>query len=147
MDIKQQIHHHYRVDELSIREIARKTGADRKTISRLINAYEAAVKSNPDTGVDEFLVVRPNYKPRTYAPRVVRDAVSKEIDKWLKENERRRGNGMRKQCLKCKDIHRELLEKGLNILLYHYFCIIFLCTCIFYTKYLDGKFISHIFEV
>ena len=138
MDIKQQILHHYRVDELSIREIARKTGADRKTISRLINAYEAAVKSNPDTGVDEFLVVRPNYKPRTYAPRVVRDAVSKEIDKWLKENERRRGNGMRKQCLKCKDIHRELLEKGLNILLYHYFCIIFLCTCIFYTKYLDG---------
>lgn len=113
MDIKQQVLHHYRVDELGIREIARKTGADRKTITRLINAYEAAVKSNPDTGVDEFLAVRPNYKPRTYAPRVVRDAVSKEIDKWLKENERRRGNGMRKQCLKCNDIHRELLEKGL----------------------------------
>ena len=62
--------------------------ADRKTITRLINAYEVAVKSNPDTGVDEFLAVRPNHKPRTYAPRVVRDAVSKEIDKWLKENDK-----------------------------------------------------------
>jgi len=115
MDIKQQILHHYRVDGLSIREISRKTGADRKTVTRLINAYEAAVKSNPGTGIDDFLAVRPSYKPRTYTPRVVKDAVSKEIDKWLKENDRRRNNGMRKQCLKCKDIHRELLEKGLNV--------------------------------
>jgi len=115
MDIKQQILHHYRVDGLSIREISRKTGADRKTVTRLISAYEAAIKSNPDTGIDDFLAVRPNYKPRTYTPRVVKDAVSKEIDKWLKENDRRRNNGMRKQCLKCKDIHRELLEKGINV--------------------------------
>ncbi len=61
MDLKQQILHLYRVDELSLREIARRTGADRKTVTRLINAYEAAVKADPDTGVDEFLATRPKY--------------------------------------------------------------------------------------
>ena len=39
MDLKQQILHLYRVDEMSLREIARTTGADRKTVTRLINAY------------------------------------------------------------------------------------------------------------
>ena len=34
MDIKQQILHYYRVDEMSLREISRKTGADRKTVTR-----------------------------------------------------------------------------------------------------------------
>ena len=51
MDLKQQILHLYRVDELSLREIARRTGADRKTVTRLINAYEAAVKPIPTPGL------------------------------------------------------------------------------------------------
>ena len=112
MDLKQQILHLYRVDELSLREIARRTGTDRKTVTRLINAYEADVKADPDTGIDEFLATRPKYTSRKYAPRVMRDAVAKEIDRCLKENDRRRGNGMRKQCLKNTDIHRQLMEKG-----------------------------------
>ena len=106
MDTKQQILHYYRVDELSLREISRRTGTDRKTVTRLINAYEAAIKENPETGIEDFLASKPKYKPRKTAPTVVKDSVSKEIDKWLKENERRKNNGMRKQCLKCKDIHR-----------------------------------------
>ena len=115
MDIKQQILHYYRVDGLSLREIARKTGADRKTVTRLINAYEAAIKNDPESGVDDFLATKPKYKPRKYAPKVVKDNLSREIDKWLKENERRRNNGMRKQCLKCKDIHRELISRGFSV--------------------------------
>jgi DNA-binding MarR family transcriptional regulator len=52
MDLKQQILHLYRVDEMSLREIARRTGVDRKTVTRLINAYEAATKADPDAGVE-----------------------------------------------------------------------------------------------
>ena len=115
MDLKQQILHYYRVDEMSLREIARRTGADRKTVTRLIDAYEAAIKSDPDMGIDEFLATRPKYTSRKYAPRVMRDAVAKEIERCLKENDRRRGNGMRKQCLKNTDIHRQLMEKGLTV--------------------------------
>lgn len=115
MDLKQQILHYYRVDEMSLREIARRIGADRKTVTRLIDAYEAAIKSEPDMGIDEFLATRPKYTSRKYAPRVMRDAVAKEIERCLKENDRRRGNGMRKQCLKNTDIHRQLMEKGLTV--------------------------------
>ena len=110
MDLKQQILHYYRVDELSLREIARRTETDRKTVTRLINAYEQAIKENPETGIEDFLASRPKYKSRKYSPRIVMDDISKEIDKWLKENDRRRNNGMRKQCLKCTDIHRELVN-------------------------------------
>ena len=69
MDIKQQILHYYRVDEMSLREISRRTGSDRKTVTRLINAYEAAIKKDPETGIDEFLAVRPKYTPRKPKPR------------------------------------------------------------------------------
>ena len=79
MDLKQQILHYYRVDELSLREIARRTGADRKTVTRLINDFEAAIKADPDMGIDEFLATKPKYTPRKYEPRVMRDAVAKEI--------------------------------------------------------------------
>ncbi len=78
MDLKQQILHYYRVDELSLREIARRTGIYRKTVTRLINAYEAAIKTNPETGIDEFLTTRPKYTTRQTVPRVVRDPVKKE---------------------------------------------------------------------
>ena len=70
MDIRQQILHFYRVEELSLREISRKTGADRKTVTRLINAFEAAIKENPETGIDEFLADRPMYKSRAYKAKV-----------------------------------------------------------------------------
>lgn len=115
MDLKQQILHYYRVDELSLREISRKTSTDRKTITRLINAFEAYIKEHPEQGIDEFLAERPKYKSRVYSPKVLRDKLPSEIDKCLKENDRRRNNGMRKQCLKGKDIHRLLQEKGYNI--------------------------------
>lgn len=73
MDIRQQILHFYRVEELSLREISRKTGADRKTVTRLINAFEAAIKENPETGIDEFLADTPKYKSRAYKAKVVKD--------------------------------------------------------------------------
>ncbi len=115
MDYKQQILHMHRVDGLSQREISRRLKVDRKTVSRIINAYDEAISIDPETGLDDFLAVTPKYRPRISSPRVLTEPVTKEIDKWLKENERRRSNGMRKQCLKCKDIHRELILKGMTI--------------------------------
>ena len=48
-------------------------------------AYEAAVKSDPETGIDEFLAMSPKYKSRIGVPRILRGSISREIDKWLKE--------------------------------------------------------------
>ncbi len=47
MDQKQQILHHYRVDEDGLREISRKVGVDRKTVRRLIQAFEDPVQVVP----------------------------------------------------------------------------------------------------
>ena len=115
MDQKQQILHHYRVDEDGLREISRKVGVDRKTVRRLIQAFEERLTKDPDLGMEEFLAERPKYKKREYCSRTLTHEITKEIDKWLKENERRKSMGVRKQCLKRQDIHRQLIEKGMNV--------------------------------
>jgi len=115
MDIYEQILHYYRVDELSLRAIARKLNVDRKTVSKVVHAYEDAIAADPEGGLNRVLREEPRYKPREYVPRVLLKPVTDEIDKWLKENDRRRLSGMRKQCLKRQDIHRQLLEKGYDV--------------------------------
>ena len=115
MDLKQQILHYYRVEEKSLREIARLTNTDRKTVGRLVHDFEAAIKEDPDLGMTEFLATVPKYTKRKYTPRVMEGDIVREIDKCLKENEKRRATGMRKQCMKREDIHRVLLEKGYHV--------------------------------
>lgn len=115
MDKKQQILHYYRVDRLSLREISRRVSLDRKTVRRIVRGYEEAVAQDPETVVEDYLSMVPRYRGSSRPPRVLTDAVIKEIDRWLKENDRRSRNGMRKQCLKKKDIHRELASKGFKV--------------------------------
>ncbi|MBQ9200771.1 MAG: hypothetical protein IJ154_00140 [Bacteroidales bacterium] len=69
MDIKQQILHYYRIDELSLREVSRRTRADRKTVTRPINAYKTAVEENPETGIEEFLSAPEVLCPSEQLPR------------------------------------------------------------------------------
>lgn len=115
MDIYEQILHYYRVDELSLRAIVRKLNVDRKTVSKVVHAYEDAIAADPEGGLNRVLREEPRYKPREYVPRVLLKPVTDEIDKWLKENDKRRSSGMRKQCLKRQDIHRQLMEKGYDV--------------------------------
>ena len=58
MDQKQQILHHYIVDEDVLREISRKVRVDRKTVRRLIQAFEERLTKDPDLGMVEFLAER-----------------------------------------------------------------------------------------
>ena len=52
MDRKEQILHYHRVDGLSLREIARRIGLNRKTVTRYVREYEASVSQDTDDGVD-----------------------------------------------------------------------------------------------
>ena len=79
MDLKQQILHYYRVEERSLREIARLTKTDRKTVSRLVHDFEAAIKKDPDLGMTEFLATVPKYTKRTYTPRTMHNVKNQ----WL----------------------------------------------------------------
>ena len=115
MDKKEQILHYHRVDGLSLREIARRTGVNRKTVTRYVREYEAMMQSDPEEGIDLCLASKPKYPKRRVERMKLTEPVCAEIEYWLAENARRRQTGMRKQCLKRQDIHRALTEKGFNV--------------------------------
>ena len=75
MDIKQQILHYYRIENLSQREIAKKVHVDRKTVKRVIQGLERALTENPDKGEDDYLSKKPRYRKRPYGPRVMKGGV------------------------------------------------------------------------
>ena len=114
MDKKEQILHYHCIDGLSLREISRRVGLNRKTVTRYIREYEAQVSSDPEKGADMCLASRPKYPPRKVERSKLTDAVCAEIEYWLSENAKRRQTGMRKQCLKRQDIHRALREGGVR---------------------------------
>lgn len=100
---------------MSLREIARRTGVNRKTVTRYLREYEAMAQSDPEEGVDLCLASKPRYPRRKAERTALTEPVCTEIEYWLAENARRRQTGMRKQCLRCKDIHRVLAEKGFPV--------------------------------
>lgn len=116
MDTKEQILHYHRIDGLSLREIARRVGINRKTVTRYIREYEQMIAADPEEGIDRCLSDKPKYPSERKVERTrLTEAVRAEIEYWLLENTCRRQKGMRKQCLKRQDIHRVLVEKGFNI--------------------------------
>ena len=86
MDKKEQILHYHRIDGLSLREIARRTGLNRKTVTRYIREYEAQVQADPEEGVDMCLASKPKYPVRKAERTRLTDAVCAEIEYWLAEN-------------------------------------------------------------
>ena len=64
MDKKEQILHYHRIDGLSLRELSRRVGLNRKTVTRYIREYEAQVSSDPEEGAAMCLASRPKYPLR-----------------------------------------------------------------------------------
>ena len=115
MDKKEQVLHYHRVDGMSLRDISRRTGLHRKTVTRYIREYEDMVQSDPEEGIDMCQAIKPKYPEGRTERTKLTEPVRTEIEYWLMENSRRRQTGMRKQCLKRQDIHRVLLEKGYDV--------------------------------
>ena len=116
MDKKEQILHYYRVDGLSLREISRRVGLNRKTVTRYVREFERMSLEDGEDGVERCLQQKPIYSSCRKSERTrLTDAVCDEIDYWLKENARRRLKRLHKQCLKRQDIHRVLIEKGYDV--------------------------------
>ena len=103
MDQKEQILHYHRVDGLSLREISRRVGLNRKTVTRYIREYEDSIREDPEEGLDLCLASKPKYPKRNIECTRMTEPVCAEIEYWLLENAKRRQTGMRKQCLKKQD--------------------------------------------
>jgi len=85
MDQKEQILHYHRVDGLSLREISRRVGLNRKTVTRYIREYEASIREDPEEGLGLCLASRPKYKRNIECTRMT-EPVCAEIEYWLQEN-------------------------------------------------------------
>lgn len=102
---------------VSLRAIAKELHVNRATVTKYVREEEQAQEAdNPADALDDVLASKPAYnQKKERPPRVLKDEVVVEIDRWLAENERRRSKGIKKQCLNAKEIHRELLSKDLVV--------------------------------
>ena len=116
MEDKQKIIYMYRNEGRSLCEIAKVLNLHRATVTKVIRDVERTQNAeNPSSALDDELATKPFYHVKPRPARVLAGEITAEIDKWLAENERRRGKGMRKQCLNAMEIHRQLVEKDLVV--------------------------------
>ena len=80
MDQKEQILHYHRVDGLSLREISRRVGLNRKTVTRYIREYEDSVKADSEDGLNICLASRPRYPTRNAERTRLTEPVCAEIE-------------------------------------------------------------------
>jgi len=119
---KQEILLAYFHGGVSQREIARRTGIDRKTIRKYIVEYEQQKEElvrTEDAGrigaLTDGIVQRPRYRVGERPKPVVTEEVEEKIRGFLTENEERRRKGMHKQVRRPVDIHSELESEGICI--------------------------------
>lgn len=86
MDQKEQILHYHRVDGLSLREISRRVGLNRKTVTRYIREYEDSIREDPEEGLDICLASKPKYPARHVECTRMTEPVCAEIEYWLHNN-------------------------------------------------------------
>ena len=119
---KQRIILAYFHEGASQREIARRTGVDRKTIRKYIVEYEQQREELMQTGdaariavLTEGIVQSPQYRTGDRPKPVVTKEVEERIRGFLAENEERRKKGMHKQARRAMDIHAALENAGVCI--------------------------------
>ena len=83
MDQKEQILHYHRVDGLRLREISRRVGLNRKTVTRYIREYEDSIREDPEEGLDICLASKPKYPARHVECTRMTEPVCAEIEYWL----------------------------------------------------------------
>lgn len=107
---------------LSNREVARQTGADRKTVSKYWNEYQQGLEQLGEPGADvkaiqESLLAPPKYTVRNRKRHKYNEAVDTRLKEILKEEERkdRLFGPTHKQHLTNLQIHQKLVDEGYSI--------------------------------
>lgn len=106
----------YRTRGYSKRAIARELCINRKTVHKVICEYESALMaSDPEASLETVLTTVPRYDSSKRGRRIIVGGLKDLIDDCLAGNERKRAMGLKKQCMRGKDIYELLLEKGFQI--------------------------------
>lgn len=102
-----------------IRKIARETGFSRNTIREYIREFEKGKKTlieqDPDIdtlSIIDTIVEKPQYDSSKRKREVMTDEFIEKIKEYLSDNDFKRENGIKKQCMTAQDIHEDLLLEG-----------------------------------
>jgi len=107
---------------LSNREVSRRTGHDRETVSKYWNEYRCQLRQLDEPGTDvkavqEKLLAEPKYDATNRKRHKYTEELDARLKAILKEEERKNrlfGSG-HKQKLTNKQIHQKLVDEGFNI--------------------------------
>lgn len=109
------------VEGLSVRKIAQKLKIHRKTVSSRIEEYKQfknglAAENGPSSAdLAKYLTDGAVYNSSSRSVRKLSAEITKQIDAYLAENEKKRMDGRRKQQLRKIDIHEKLVASGVGI--------------------------------
>jgi transposase len=113
---KQTIIHMYRTVGYSKRAIARKLDISRKTVHKVISEYEAALCCpDPEASLESILTLQSHYDSSRRGRRLIVGSLKDLIDDCLEKNTRKRAMGLKKQCMRGKDIYELLIDKGFQV--------------------------------
>ena len=113
---KQTIITLYRVNKLSRQAIARQLHLSRRTITKVIAEYETALQEeDPDGSLEVLLSKPPVYDVGTRKKRVLIPEIIELIHNYMKENERKRSYGLKKQYMLKKDVYDQVVSKGYKV--------------------------------
>ncbi|MDY0855109.1 helix-turn-helix domain-containing protein [Bacillus thuringiensis] len=109
-------------ENYSRRKIAKQLGVDRATVRKYIDEYEEKreklLQDNKkvDTGeLIQSIVEKPKYKIGTRKKRKLTDEMIQKIQEHLKENLKKKQQGLGKQIKTAVDIHASLESEGYDI--------------------------------
>lgn len=116
MEKKQAIIHMYRTEGYSKRAIAGELDISCKTVHKVIAEYEAALNCpDPEGSLESVLTIQLRYNCSKRGRRVITGSLKDLIDECLDKNTRKRAMGLKKQCMRGKDINEQLIEKGFHV--------------------------------
>ena len=104
-----------------IKRIAKETGFSRNTVRDYIREFEETRKilierdSNTDTlSLIDTIVEKPKYDSSSRTRDVMKDEFIEKIKEYLLDNDYKRQNGIRKQCMTAQGMHEDLVLIGYN---------------------------------
>lgn len=104
------------LEDVSEREISRRSGKARNTVRKYIKEYEKSrLEDVRDLPITEEIMKSPTYKKRKGSKKVLTKQIENILLGYIKENAWKRNHYMKKQQMKIIDMHEALLDKGFSI--------------------------------
>jgi len=115
LKVKQKIIQLY-LQDLSEREINRRTGIARNTVRKYINQFKKSRHEDvQNLPITEEILRQPTYKKRKGKRTALTEKIKSKLRDYIRENQWKKDHYMSKQQMKMTDMHEKLLDEGYKI--------------------------------